>query len=109
MKAIETRYHGPTDIRGARVSAHDGEGNRATVVYRGPTEGPDSTPEHAHARAVVELCVKMGWHGELVVGWTKRGPVFVFHRAPHRPKRTVTVVDDMGRRLAGPVVVPRKS
>lgn len=33
MKAITTKYHGPTDKRGARISATDGDGNRASVAY----------------------------------------------------------------------------
>lgn len=108
MKAIETKYHGPTNTRGARVTARDGDGNTARVPYQGPTEGPDTTPEQGHARAVVALCAKMGWTGELVVGWTNRGPVFVWHRPSTRRSRTVSVVDDMGRRLAY-AVVPREA
>lgn len=33
MKAIETRYHGPTDTRGSRISAFDSDGNRVSIPY----------------------------------------------------------------------------
>ena len=31
MKAIETRYIGPTDYKGARIKADDGDGNTTTT------------------------------------------------------------------------------
>lgn len=73
MKAILTKYHGPTDTRGARISATDGDGNRVTVPY-----------DHAlslgrnHDAAALALCGRLGWGGRLVCGSTSRGYAYVF-------------------------------
>lgn len=74
MKAIETTYHGPGNVRGARIWARDLDGNRVSVPY---DHGAGST-EDAHAVAAMALCAKMGWTGDFVAGATKRGYVFVF-------------------------------
>lgn len=75
MKAIETRYHGPTDFKGARIIADDGDGNRAIISYPYGLSGED-----VHRAAAVALCDKMNWLGAetLVGGATRRGYVFVF-------------------------------
>lgn len=87
MKAISTRYHGPTNTRGSRITADDGDGNRITVSYNDALNQQD-----AHASAACALCRKMGWEtlsyspesrkegitGELIAGATKDGYVFVF-------------------------------
>ena len=74
MKAIETRFHGPTNTRGARISASDSDGNRVTIPYPHDARGG----EDAHRAAAYALCAKMGWNGGLAGGGTKRGYVFVF-------------------------------
>ena len=33
MKAIVTKYHGPTDTRGSRITASDEDGNKCTIPY----------------------------------------------------------------------------
>lgn len=73
MKAITTTYHGPTNTRGARVIADDGDGNRVTVPY---DSARNRDANHRHAAAA--LCHKLQWIGTLVQGETKEGPVFVF-------------------------------
>ena len=73
MKAIETRYIGPTDYRGARIKADDGDGNTITISYPHELSGED-----AHRAAAMALCHKMNWGGDMVGGTTKRGYVFVF-------------------------------
>lgn len=73
MKAIETRYLGPTNTKGARIVASDGDGNRATIGYPHELSG-----EAVHRKAAEALCQKMGWPGKLAGGSTKRGYVFVF-------------------------------
>jgi hypothetical protein len=73
MKAIETKYHGPTDTRGARISATDSDGNRVSIPYPYELSG-----EAVHRMAADRLCEKMGWSGQLAGGATKRGYVFVF-------------------------------
>lgn len=76
MKAITTRYHGPTNTRGARISARDLDGNRATISYPYDLSG-----EAVHRAAADQLCAKMGWTGRLVGGAVARGYVFVFDEA----------------------------
>ena len=74
-KAIETHYRGPTDFKGSRIIADDGDGNRVTISYPYELSGED-----VHRAAAAALCKKMGWAGAetLVGGSTKRGYVFVF-------------------------------
>lgn len=73
MKAIFTKYHGPTNTRGSRISASDSDNNRVTISYPYELSG-----EAVHRKAAEALCSKMGWDGELIAGGTKSGYVFVF-------------------------------
>ena len=73
MKAIVTKYHGPTDCKGARISADDGDGNRVYLPYPYKLSG-----EAVHRAAADALCKKMGWKGDLVGGATRSGYAFVF-------------------------------
>lgn len=73
MKAIETKFYGATNTRGARIVASDSDGNRATISYPYELSG-----EAVHRAAADQLCGKMGWTGALAGGATKRGYVFVF-------------------------------
>lgn len=73
MKAIETRYLGPTNTRGSRIIATDGDGNRITIPYPHQLSG-----EACHRAAAEALCAKMRWTGRLIGGATLRGYVFVF-------------------------------
>lgn len=72
MQAIQTRFLPATHNRGARVKATTESGASVTVPY--DYEGTDAS----HAKAVRELCTKLGWHGTLVSGGTRHGMVFVF-------------------------------
>lgn len=74
MKAIVTKYHGPTETRGARIVATDQDGNRKMI----PQPLDTQTDEEAHMQAAVALCRKMRWEGELVAGAIKDGYVFVW-------------------------------
>lgn len=78
MKAITTTYHGPTQTRGARVIADDGDGNRVSVAYDGGLHDGDT-----HATAARALCDKMHWGGRMLGGQTKRGWVWVFEDTRH--------------------------
>ena len=69
MKAIVTKYHGPTDTRGSRVSATDGD---FRITVSGDTDGD------AHDNAAIALCRKIGWSGTLLRGGTKTGNVYVW-------------------------------
>lgn len=73
MKAIFTKYHGPTNTRGSRISASDEDGNRITISYPHELSGED-----VHRKAAQALCDKMGWTGEMVAGGHSKGYVFVF-------------------------------
>lgn len=76
MKAITTKYIGPTNYRGSRIKATDDAGNSITIGY-------DSVLNHEepYAKAAIALCKKMGWTGSLVSGWTKDGYVFCFSQS----------------------------
>lgn len=71
MKAIMTKYHGPTNTRGSRISASDGDGNRVTVPF-------DYAARDPHDVAALALCRKMGWEGTLAKGGLASGNVYVF-------------------------------
>lgn len=73
MKAIVTRYVGPTNHKGARIIAADGDGNKVIVSYPYHLSG-----EAVHRVAAEALCAKMGWTGNLIAGGTKAGYAFVF-------------------------------
>lgn len=76
MKAITTKYHGPTDTRGSRISASDGDRNRISIPYPYELSG-----EAVHKAAAVALCEKMGWPTDLIGGGIKSGYAFVFAEA----------------------------
>lgn len=63
MKAIKTTYFGPTNTRGSRIKATDGDGNSASIPY--PYE---LNQDDAHKLATKKLCEKMGWPTEMIMG-----------------------------------------
>ena len=73
MKAITTKYHGPTATRGSRISASDSDGNRVYIPYEYAL-----SDEEIHRKAAVALCAKMKWSGAMVGGSIKNGYAFVF-------------------------------
>lgn len=77
MKAIIVKYRGPTNTRGSRYIASDGDRNRVTV----PIDYALNADENAR-RAAVALCDKMGWTAadELIDGGLGNATVFVFPR-----------------------------
>ena len=87
MKAISTRYLGPTDRNGDRVKANDGDGNTITI----PWDYAQSN-ETNHQFAALALAGKMQWGGTMHGGHTRNGMVWVFEGGPrfeigkdHRP------------------------
>lgn len=72
MKSIETTYFGPTNIRGSRIGATDGD-NRIYMGYRS-----ELSSEENHRHAAIELRKKLKWDGLMHGGHTKRGMVWVF-------------------------------
>jgi len=73
MKAITTKFHGPTNTRGSRISASDEDGNRIIM------SADHSLSQYGrHDAAARALCLKMKWEGCLMRGGVKGGNVYVF-------------------------------
>jgi len=75
MKAITTKYHGPTNARGSRISARDCDNNKVFVSY---DHSLDSYENHlSAARALIN---KMQWKNvEVMGGYIKGGMAFVMY------------------------------
>jgi hypothetical protein len=73
MKAIITKFHGPTNFKGSRITASDEDGNRITIGYPYELSGSE-----CHRKAAQALCDKMGWTGKMVCGSLKHAYVFTF-------------------------------
>lgn len=67
MKAILTRYHGPSNVKGARISATAGK-NRVFISYPHELSG-----DEPHRMAAYALRDKMNWKGELIGGGFENG------------------------------------
>lgn len=74
MKAILTKYIGPSNTKGGRIIASDCDGNKVTISYPDEISGY----EECHRVAAEKLCAKMQWKGEMVAGAIKGGYAFVF-------------------------------
>jgi hypothetical protein len=72
MRAITTKYHGPTNYMGARISATATDSKRVYVPY-----DYSLTTEGAHAKAASKLMARLGWTGKLIGGHTNNGMVWV--------------------------------
>ena len=72
MKAILTRYCGPTKTRGSRVIVSDSDGNRIVRAWNSALESEDNF--RAGARALLD---KMGWRGTYYGGYVRGGMVWV--------------------------------
>jgi hypothetical protein len=73
MKAISTKYLGPTDTKGSRIRAFANDVRGVTVPWNYELEN-----EENHRAAAEALLAKMDWSGNLAGGWVKDGMVFVF-------------------------------
>jgi hypothetical protein len=73
MKAIRTKFYGPTNTKGAKIVATDGEKNTITISY--PYE---LNVENAHRLAAIKLCEKMGWSTNILPGWFKNECYWIF-------------------------------
>lgn len=90
MQAIVTKYHGPGNRIGSRVSATAAAGRKYTA-WDGRL-GLDGN----HAAAALALCAWLGWTGELVPGNLPDGShVFVF--TGRDTKKPAYVSDPYGR------------
>lgn len=73
MQIIETKYHGPTNTKGSKVSATaSGCKARVTLSWDNSFNSEDN-----HKRAALALMEKLDWIGKYVGGHTQRGMVFV--------------------------------
>ena len=70
--AIQTKFLGATNHRGARVKAFTSNGQALTISYRA------AATMNPFREAAEALRDKMGWKGALMEGKTKEGSVFVF-------------------------------
>ena len=73
MKAIMTKYLGPTDRRGSRIKATDSDGNNLVQGYDSALNSDDN-----HKAAAKALRDKMGWKGRMIGGWVGNEMAFVF-------------------------------
>lgn len=76
MVAIETKYVGPRDVRGSRIIATSGSGDRVAISYDDALSS-----EQNHRKAAMELCrrkMRGGNCDRLIGGGLKNGYVFVF-------------------------------
>lgn len=72
MLTITTKYHGPTNTRGARITATDANGEKVTIPFRYKLN-----TDEAHTAAARALCEKLGWTGEALRTSGETGYVFV--------------------------------
>lgn len=79
MKAITTKFHGPSNTKGSRYSATDHDGHRVTL-----STDYALNSEQNHDRAAIALCMKMKWDGPLMGGSTKTGRVYTFDSHSNR-------------------------
>lgn len=56
LQAIETRYCGPTGLKGSRIIATSADGHRHVLPYPHELSG-----EAVHRKAATELAEVMGW------------------------------------------------
>ena len=73
MKAITTKYFGPTNTRGSRIKAYDCDKNSVSIPYDSRLNS-----EGNHRKAAIALAEKMNWHGTLMGGHVDKGMVWVF-------------------------------
>lgn len=73
MQTIETKYHGPTNTRGSRISAKASyHPKRVWVEYDHALNA-----ENNHKAAALKLMETLNWTGHYVGGRTPTGMVFV--------------------------------
>ena len=73
MKAIRVHYQGPTDYKGSRIIADDGDGNKVTIPY-----DHSLNLDELYQKAAYALRDKMQWKGEMIGGGYKNDEYFVF-------------------------------
>ena len=88
MRAIETKFVGPSNTRGSRIAVSAGDVHKVYNIGELESEAiarnrhMDMHGEWAHQMAAIVFCEKMRWNDNtvLVQGETKRGHVFIMLR-----------------------------
>lgn len=73
MQAIETKYHGPGNVKGSRVKATSASGATITLYWDHALNADEN-----HMAAANAPKNKMGWKGNLIQGCLKDSYVHVF-------------------------------
>jgi hypothetical protein len=73
MQAITTRHLPATNTKPGRIVAQSEAGHRLTLSVHAAPNGTD-----AHDFAVLALCERLGWKGDLMRGHTRTGRAYVF-------------------------------
>ena len=74
MQSITTKYHGPTNTLGSRVSATNSSGNRIYIPW-----DTARSADHNHKLAARIMCNRLDWHGQLAMSeGAKNTRVFVW-------------------------------
>jgi hypothetical protein len=71
-QTISTKYHGPTNIRGSRVSAVSVSGHRLTIAWDDALN-----IDQNHTLVARLLAMRLQWSGDWHGGATREGYVFV--------------------------------
>lgn len=103
MQAVVTRYVGPTNTRGSRVSVRC-DAARMLVPWQ-----CDLGSEENHATAILRMLLRLDWCGNWVLGGLPDncGCVAVCSRREHGNGRRVRVTDSLGGILAQGKPVPQ--
>ena len=75
MQTITTKYHGPTNTKGSRISASTSS-SRPVRLMRSIEN--DLEIEENHARAALALMERLDLHGRMIGGHSRAGMVWVF-------------------------------
>ncbi len=72
-QTITTRYYGPGNVRGSRITARSSGDTSLTI----PVDNSKDV-EESHKQACLNLMAKLEWSGSMVGGVSKNGMVWVF-------------------------------
>jgi hypothetical protein len=94
MRAIRTRYSGPTSSRGSRIHATDADQNHTSIPYPSWLSRDD-----AHAYAAYTLMKKMHWPNELYGGSFGVDMYWVMSPKENREPQYISMLSFLGRSL----------
>ena len=73
MRAIVTKYIGPSNVKGPRVKAIEIYGKYVMSSWRDEWD-----TDRNHREACRDLCQRLGWKGHMVTGYIKGACVHTF-------------------------------